>query len=48
MNKTSKECFLNRKKKKQKKQSPVTGKEVTLQDCLQALLLSLFIVKCYD
>ena len=46
MNKTSKECFLNRKKKK--KQSPVTGKEVTLQDCLQALLLSLFIVKCYD
>ena len=28
--------------------SPVTGKEVTLQDCLQAFLLSLFIVKFYD
>ena len=30
------------------KKSPVTGKEVTLQDCSQTLWLSLLIVKFYD
>ena len=34
-------------KQQDKKKSPVTEKEVTLQDCLQTLLLSLFIVKFY-
>ena len=45
MNKTSKEFFF---KQKNKKESPVPGKKVTLQDCLLALLLSLFIVKFYE
>ena len=44
MNKTSRGCLF---KQKDKTKSPVTGKEVTLQDCLQTLLLSLFIVKFY-
>ena len=43
MSKTSKECLFKQKDKK----TPVTGKEVTLQDCLQTLLLTLFIVKFY-
>ena len=45
MNKSSKGFPI---KQKDKKKSPVTGKEVTFQDCLQTLLLSLFIVKFFD
>ena len=45
MNKTSKGCLF---KQKEKKKLRATRKEVTLQDCLQTLLLSMFIVKCYN
>ena len=45
MNKTSKGCLF---KQKEKKKLRATRKEVTLQDCRQTLLLSMFIVKCYN
>ena len=45
MNKTSKGFFF---KQKNKKKITSSWKKVTLQDCLQALLLSLFIVKFYE